>query len=857
MISILIILICYIFSITVTPIFSIISTNQPIQKPTAVNEFNLNLPPNKSIGTFEEYLNKYPYKKSTITPHRLNRAEGVFVSDSCSLLIEKKLYTTEIELKINEYIEDLENRGYNVINVDTLFGGNPNEVKNWVTTQYERGVSGVFFIGDIPAAWAEVSESIFPCDLFYMDIDGNWEDNNNDDIYESHSAGSGDMGPELYVARLFASSLQWNDEQTMISDYFEKVHQYHTESLSVPWKGLEYIEEDWYTMEVNLNEIFEGNISHYDFGYETTASDYLNTLEEGHHFVTVCAHSYPGGHHFSRRPTEAVTYAHSYVHSPYQRDAILLLGSDDGIITWLNGEKIIEKDVYTSWIADQYQIPVTLKKGWNRLLCKVSQDGGDYQLSARFVDEQMTELSNLKYQINNPELSGIEGEFIRGWLINGFHQDSQDSFYDYLDTNYLGTSEANIIPSEGELMGGNTWEVISSSVPYIDLDEYSNAADFGVTYCYTRIHAENDINCELWTGYDDGMKAWLNGEEIIYDNRYGGYTPDMNKISVNLKSGDNHLVLKISEWMGTHGFSARFCTSTGEKINGLSFSPKSEPISYIGKWLLVEPFHHQDDNLRLTTKYIPNESDISPSNGEEIKGKIWQQAIGEGRPFDIADFFNKGDWVFSEDIQSADPPALFYNLFACSAGRFSDDNYLAGSYILNTTFGLVSIASSKSGSMLNFQDFTEPLSKGKCIGDAFVDWFDTQAPFIQWEKEWFYGMMIFGDPTLQIDPTDEPSVSIEIVSPKKGIFFENQQIIPFFVPVVFSDATIKVSVNTANQEIDNVLFYINDELWTTDNNSPYETIVDKNAFGKQKIKVVANYNEDESVSDQLVIWKFF
>ncbi|MBS3801587.1 MAG: hypothetical protein KGY65_02425 [Candidatus Thermoplasmatota archaeon] len=836
--------------------FSIISIDQPIKKPAAVNEFNLDLPPNKSIGTFDEYVNNYPYKKSTITSHRHSLSKGLLVSDSISLLIEKQLYTNEIKSKINDYIKDLETKGFTVLNVDTLSGGNPTEVKNWVIDQYDHDVSGVLFIGDIPAAWVEVSESTFPSDLFYMDVDGNWEDNNNDDIYESHSAGTGDMGPELYVARLFASSLQYNDEQTMISDYFEKIYQYNLGSLSVPWNGLEYIEEDWYTMDVNLNEIFDEDISRYDFGYQTTASHYLNILEEGHHFVTVCAHSYPGGHHFSRRPTEAVTYAHIYVYSQYQRDAMLLLGSDDGIITWLNAEKILEKDVYTSWIADQYQIHVTLKEGWNRLLCKVSQDGGDYQLSARFVDEQMSELTNLKYQLNNPELSGIEGEFIRGWLVNGFHQDSQDSFYEYLDTNYLDTSEGNIIPSEGELMGGNTWEMISSSVPYIDLDNYGNEVDFGVNYCYSRIHAEEDITCELWTGYDDGMKAWLNGEEIICDNRYGSYNSDMSKIPVELESGDNHLVLKISEWMGTHGFSARFCTSTGEKINGLSFNPEPEPISYIGKWLLIEPFHHQDDALRLTTAYIPNEYDISPSIGEEIEGKRWQQAIGGGRPFDIAEFFNKGDWVFSEDIQSADPPAFFYNLFACSAGRFPDENYLAGSYIFNTTYGLVSIASSKSGSMLNFQDFTQPLSEGKCIGDAFVDWFDSQAPFIQWEKEWFYGMMIFGDPTLNVNPTIEPSVNIDIVSPEKGIYFGNQQIFPFVTPIVFGDATVKVSVNNKNQEIHNVLFYVNDELWFTDDTAPFETVVDKKAFGKQKINVVANYNIDESVSDQLYIWKF-
>jgi hypothetical protein len=406
-------------------------------------------------------------------------------------------------------------------------------------------------------------------------------------------------------------------------------------------------------------------------------------------------------------------------------------------------------------------------------------------------------------------------------------------------------------------MGGKTWNVLSSSVPYIDLDEYGNYGDFGVSYCYTQIHSDKDISCELWLGYNDGMKAWLNGNEILFDNRYGEYASDMTKIPVELQSGDNHLVLKISEWMGGHGFSARFCTSNGEKINGLSFNPEFEPISYIGKWLMLEPFHHQDDALRLTTAYISDESQISPSIGDVSEGNIWQQAIGNGRPFDIAGFFNKGDWVFSEDIQSADPPALFYNLFACSAGRFTDDNYLAGSYILNTSYGLVSIASSKSGSMLNFQDFTIPISEGKNIGEAFLDWFDSQSPFLQWEKEWFYGMMIFGDPTLQVYPTDKQAPHIEIVHPNDGIYVGDQKVFPFFLPVIIGNTRIQVNVASANQEIDNVSFYVNDELWKIINMPPYEMIFDQNVFGKQNIKVVANYNKDDAVSDQLSIWKFF
>ena len=116
--------------------------------------------------------------------------------------------------------------------------------------------------------------------------------------------------------------------------------------------------------------------------------------------------------------------------------------------------------------------------------------------------------------------------------------------------------------------------------------------------------------------------------------------------------------------------------------------------------------------------------------------------------------------------------------------------------------------------------------------------------------------MIFGDPTLNVNPIGEPNVNIDIVFQEKGIYFGDQQLFPFFTPVVFGDATVKVSVNNKNQEIHNVLFCVNDELWFTDDTAPFETVVDKKAFGKQKINVVANYNIDESVSDQVYIWKF-
>ena len=411
---------------------------------------------------------------------------------------------------------------------------------------------------------------------------------------------------------------------------------------------------------------------------------------------------------------------------------------------------MLTRDVYQGWTPDQYYANVTLNAGWNRLLCKISQGGGSYQFSARLSDFENLPFSDLSYQLNDPDLYGADAPFIRGWLLNGFHQDVSDNFWSYLTTNYLGVNEATLNPQAGQVNGGKVWTRSSSGGGFIDLGEYCQEADFGACYAFVRVYCPSNTACQLWMGYDDGARVWLNGQVVLYDNRYGEYTPDMKKVNVNLQAGENRLLVKISEWMGTHGFSARFCHSDGSAVAGLSYDPAPDPISYIGSWLLNGPYANENAATRLSYDYLGGEANVRPSAGDPAPLGTWQVGISDGYPFDIGQYYDHGDWVFSQTIQDRDPPVLFYNLFACGPGRFTDTNYLAGAYIFNTTYGLITVASSKSGSMLNFQDFTRPLGWGRPIGRAFREWFDAQAPFVTWEREWYYGMILNGDPTLRL-----------------------------------------------------------------------------------------------------------
>ncbi len=107
-------------------------------------------------------------------------------------------------------------------------------------------------------------------------------------------------------------------------------------------------------------------------------------------------------------------------------------------------------------------------------------------------------------------------------------------------------------------------------------------------------------------------------------------------------------------------------------------------------------------------------------------------------------------WIYVNDIVTARPMAHFYNLFACSNSRYTEADYCGGWYIFGDDYGLGSIGSAKTGSMLYFDDFYKPFGEGLSIGQSFADWFTAQADggFYQWEVDWYYGMSLCGDPTL-------------------------------------------------------------------------------------------------------------
>ncbi len=81
-----------------------------------------------------------------------------------------------------------------------------------------------------------------------------------------------------------------------------------------------------------------------------------------------------------------VTYALTYVYSLQEKDALLMIGSDDGAKVFFNNKEVYRYLGVRVAEPDQAIIPVHLRIGWNKLLLKIENNLGGYAFYGRILD---------------------------------------------------------------------------------------------------------------------------------------------------------------------------------------------------------------------------------------------------------------------------------------------------------------------------------------------------------------------------------------------------------------------------------------------------------------------------------------
>jgi len=99
------------------------------------------------------------------------------------------------------------------------------------------------------------------------------------------------------------------------------------------------------------------------------------------------------------RGSNRAAYMLAYLWSPDDQDVRLEIGSDDGVKVWVNDKLVHANNVARPLRIGQDKVRARLKKGWNRLLVKIAQQGGQWAFSFRVCRPDGRALDGLKVSL--------------------------------------------------------------------------------------------------------------------------------------------------------------------------------------------------------------------------------------------------------------------------------------------------------------------------------------------------------------------------------------------------------------------------------------------------------------------------
>jgi hypothetical protein len=264
-------------------------------KPLSYAEWHLKLAPQ-------------PFRvKPLISPRRFENRVDFFVQETLANALLPALETLAIDLE----------RETVAVAVFSVSGTSAESLKALLASEYQTGMSSAVLVGDLPIAWFQMLDDFdgngigegyeeFPCDLFFMDLDGVWKDSlardtldslvpGSDSIYDLHE---GNITPEIAVSRLPVSRI--GNAETLLTSYFNRAHRYRNQELPVADRALVYIDDDWspYATEwdSNVGLLYPDRVLVSD-SEATRIADYQPRIDSAaYQWISLMSHSWPGGH---------------------------------------------------------------------------------------------------------------------------------------------------------------------------------------------------------------------------------------------------------------------------------------------------------------------------------------------------------------------------------------------------------------------------------------------------------------------------------------------------------------------------------------------------------------------------------
>jgi CubicO group peptidase (beta-lactamase class C family) len=197
------------------------------------------------------------------------------------------------------------------------------------------------------------------------------------------------------------------------------------------------------------------------------------------------------------------------------------------------------------------------------------------------------------------------GTFMQRWLILGpvpaFQDETINKEMDVQEASF----EQELLPAEEHddikvgkyvKISGKTfqWKYLESGDNIVDLKEHYYGVDYAVAYACADITLQSPEEILFGVGSDDGVKIWLNGKLVHKNWAARPVNPDDDLIMLNMKKGENRLVIKIQQMQGGWGFC---CRPLGEE--------------QISEHLFISVREGNPDRIKM---FIENGADVNVKN---------------------------------------------------------------------------------------------------------------------------------------------------------------------------------------------------------------------------------------------------
>jgi hypothetical protein len=194
-----------------------------------------------------------PYQSAVAGATLDGSAVGAPGQGRVALVVYASIYNSILD-GLNQYILDLRRQGFDPI-VYQYYQSKPAQLRSYLAGLYRQpeGLAGAVLIGRVSYALYEVKTplagyEVFPCDLYYMDLDGFWGDSTNDYPIQANNGRfdthTGNLDLEIWVSRMKTDNLSLLGSETAnLNNYFIKDHRYRTGALAPNLKVLLFLDD--------------------------------------------------------------------------------------------------------------------------------------------------------------------------------------------------------------------------------------------------------------------------------------------------------------------------------------------------------------------------------------------------------------------------------------------------------------------------------------------------------------------------------------------------------------------------------------------------------------------------------------